>query len=226
MQKKLLVVLVIGIFVFGMAGMANAIPMLVDNFNDGITSGWTVQNGSVIETGGTISGSNLSLITLNGYTGNSIGVDAISNPGIDYIALVLNYNSLSDNLFVKIQDNNSNGLFDRVFFYHGNNGGSSVTGTYYFDLDFEVQSTYFEVTNNGDGTVSAIVGATGDVFGGTLKNIYTGTGIGLGFYGPGEADNFYVETFAPVPEPATMLLFVSGFAVLFGLGIRRKKDEA
>ena len=101
---------------------ARAVPILVDDFNDGSTAGWTTRNGTVSEGGGFMTGTNLSLATMDGQMGSSIGVDAIAGPNPSYVALVLNYSSLIDNLFIKIQDNFLNdGLFDTVFFYHGNN---------------------------------------------------------------------------------------------------------
>jgi len=198
---------------------ANAGVGLVDDFNDGSTDGWTVQNGSIFEMGGLMSGDNSSLALMDGMSGTQIGVDAVMGNNVNYVALVLNYTSLSDNLFIKIQDNNGNGLFDRIFFYHGNNGSDGLIGADFFDFSFEVSSSYFEVTLNGDGTVIAYVEATGDFFGGTLTNAYGGTGIGLGFFGSGAnggADNFYI-----VPGPGALALLALG-----AVGIRRKRKRA
>ena len=165
-----------------------------DDFNDGVFSGWTVQNGSFNESGGLLGGTNQALATLDGGISNKVGVDVVNCTNVNYIACVLNYTSNGNCLFVKIQDNTSNGLFDRLFFYHGNNGSSGVSDGYFVDLAFEVPSTYFEVTDNGDGTVSAYVEATGETFTRTLTNTYTGTGIGIGIYGDTGnclADNYY-----------------------------------
>ncbi|MEQ8211270.1 MAG: hypothetical protein RH917_15695 [Lacipirellulaceae bacterium] len=189
--------------------------LLVDDFNDGSTSGWTIQNGTITESGGVFYGTDESLATLDGVSSSSLGVDAIANPGTDYVALVLNYNSLSDNLFIKIQDNDANGLFDRVFFYTGNNGVAAFIGSSFFDLSSQVGATYFQATDNGDGTATAYVEATGEFFSGTLNSTYTGTGAGIGFYGNGEADNYYLG----IPEPTTCTL---ALAALCLLGCRRR----
>jgi hypothetical protein len=203
--------------VLGVSGFANAGLIVVDDFNDGVISSWTAQSGTFSETGGLFGGSDISLTTLDGATSSSIGVDITGVNGAGYVALVLNYSSLADNLFVKLQDNNGNGLFDTVYFYHGNNGSNAITGFTSFGLGFEVASTFFKVTDNGDGTVSAYVDATGEVFGGSLINTYAGSGVGLGFWQDAQADNFYIET-TSVPEPSTLVIFALG---LMGLASRR-----
>ncbi|HEX5355137.1 MAG TPA: PEP-CTERM sorting domain-containing protein [Aquabacterium sp.] len=191
--------------VFGMN--AQAAMTVADNFNDGTFSGWTTQAGSFSESGGVLTGTTFSLATLDGASATTLGVDAISGAGVSYVALILNYSSLSDNLFVKLQDNTGDGKFDRVFMYRGNNGSSATTGSYYFDLSTEVESSYFEASvNNVTGLVTAKVGATGDVFSGTLSNSYTGTGVGIGFYGNATANNYYVPSAVPEPEALAMLL--------------------
>ena len=193
---------------------------LLDDFNDGNLAGWTALNGSLAETGGQFSGSSNSLATMDGQTGSSVGADVVASGGhsTSYLALVLNYNSLADNLFVKLQDTNSSGLFDTMVLYHGHNSGSpAIVESTFFSLTTEVGATYFEVTDNGNGTLTASVDASGDVFDGTLINAYTGTGVGLGFFGNDAADNFYA-----IPEPST-LAFTA--LALLSLGITRRKRQ-
>lgn len=204
--------------VFGLN--ANAALTVADNFNDGAFNGWTTQAGSLSESGGLLGGSDVSLATLNGGTGTTLGVDAVSGSSISYVALILNYSSPSDLLFVKIQDNTGDGLFDRVFMYRGNNGSPAVSGSYYFDLANPVKSSYFEASvNNTTGLVTATVGATGEVFSGNLLGSYTGTGVGIGFYGSAKADNYYVQA---VPEPESMALLLAGVGVA-GVMARKRK---
>lgn len=200
---------------FGLS--AHAAMTVADNFNDGTFSGWTTQSGSFTETGGVLGGTPVSLATLDGASATTLGVDVESNGGVSYVALILNYSDLNDNLFVKLQDNTSDGLFDRVFMYRGNNGSSAVTGSYYFDLSTQVQSSYFEASvNNVTGLVTAKVGATGDVFFGTLSSSYAGTGVGIGFYGNATANNYYVQSAVPEPEALAMLLAGVGLVGVMG----------
>lgn len=197
---------------------AHAAP--ADTFNDGAFAGWTAQSGSFTEGGGALTGTDMSLATLDGASSATVGVDAIAGTSVSYVALVLNYASTSDNLFVKIQDNTGDGLFDRVFIYHGNNGNAATSGNYYFDLSSQVKSSYFEASVSGS-TVTAKVGATGDAFTATLVDSYSGTGVGLGFYGGAKADNFYT-TASSVPEPEALALLLAGVGVVGALGRKRQ----
>lgn len=76
---------------------------------------------------------------------------AQQGPLLIFVAAVIGSGAGSDNLFCKVQDNNSDGFYDRVFFYRGINGGA-WTGSYYFDLLTPTASGRMKVyvTNNGD----------------------------------------------------------------------------
>ena len=56
-----------------------------------------------------------------------------TGPSLVYVAAVIGPGGFNDTLFCKVQDNNSDGNYDRVFFYMGINGGGWAP-TYYFDL--------------------------------------------------------------------------------------------
>jgi hypothetical protein len=207
----------LGPLVFAVSASATATVQVVDDFNNGVYSGWTTREGTLSESGSVLAGTNYSLATYDSMAGRTIGVDAVGGVSTSYVAAVLNYSSLDDNLFVKIQDNSGNGLFDRVYFYRGNNGDSAVSGLDNVPLTFEVHATYFQVTDNGNGTVTATVSATGDTWTKTLTNTYAGTGGGLGFYGTAQVDNFYLA----VPEPSTLTLLGVAALGLAGWAWRR-----
>lgn len=201
-----------------MVGSAHAALTLADDFNDGSSDNWTVRDGSISESGGTLSGSNMSLATLNGASGNTLGVDAIPGARISYVALVFGFASLSDNLFVKIQDNSGNGLFDRVFAYRGNN--DQIHSYDIFDLAFEIDATLFSATVSGT-SLSAFVEGTGQTFNFTLDGDFGASAVGLGFYGEAKADNFYVGGGNVIPEPGSLALLGLGLA---GLGAWRRRS--
>lgn len=113
--------------------------------------------------------------------------------GLVYVAMMAGFANGSDNVFVKVQDNNSDGWYDRVFFYYGNNGGpwAGYTGSYYYDLATPTVSGTMTLSfdNAGDDAVLTInndaSGAT-EVFvcGGLAVNSgYLGDGAGVGTYG-------------------------------------------
>lgn len=122
-------------------------------------------------------------------------------PAVIYVASVMGLASSTDNIFLKVQDNNSDGLFDRVFFYRGNNGGSWGAPTYYFDLAVPTSSgtmtTYFtgagdvaviEIDNDTSGTVE-VFQASGIVAAG----LALGNGFGIGTYGSAWFDDYEVN---------------------------------
>ena len=63
------------------------------------------------------------LATFNGISGDAACADvSINGAATQYVAIVLDYADVNNNLFIKVQDNLSNGTFNRAFFYHGNSG--------------------------------------------------------------------------------------------------------
>jgi hypothetical protein len=203
-----------------MALAAPAGATILDDFNrpDAPTlgSGWTQQDGSSAIVGNVATGSNMSLATFNGGSGNTVSFDIrYGQSGTQYVAGILGYGT-GDNYFIKIQDNGS-GAFDTFAFYDGNNGGGFISG---------LSSSFTEA--------SVIISYTGTLatlkitpLGGALQTYNydygfapTGTGIGLGFFGTATADNF--GTGGAVPEPASWAMLVTGFG-LAGAAMRRRR---
>ncbi len=175
--------------------------------NPSMGADWTEQNGDIEILGNRGHGlATFSLMSHNGvndaYDTSTMSVKFDMAGTLAYVALVAGYADISNNVFVKIQDNNFDGLYDRVFFYYGNSAGpwSGNTG-YYFDL----------ATATKTGTVSMYFTAAGDVCnldvandtsgatesfscGGLLGSAGgLGTGFGLGTYGDAYFDDFTVN---------------------------------
>lgn len=203
--------------------------VLLDNFNraDGaVGTGWTVQAGSITIQGNTARGTDMSLMTFNGQTGNTISADIYHNgSGTQYGALVLGYAGVSTNLFVKVQDNGSGSNFDSVFFYYGNNGSGFGSGQTMFStplfssgrMSLSLIGTVATLTvdTNFDG-IPDLTFTRNDV---PISSL--GSAIGLGFYGQAAFDNF---TLGVVPEPGVTALLCCGLGVLLvrGRRLRRK----
>ncbi len=81
-----------------------------------------------------------------------------------FVALVAGVGASSDNVFVKVQDNTSDGTFDRVFIYRGING-SPLTSPYFFDL----------VTPTTQGRMTVSFSAGGDTVDIAIDNDFDGT---------------------------------------------------
>ena len=210
------------------AGAASAAPVLIDDFDDGLYSGWTTQAGTADESGGTLGGSNMSLFTRDGLTGSSFTIEAMDAGGVSYAAIVLNYASTADNLFVKIQDNGGADGFDTVFVYSRNNSGSAAS-PYRYDLGTDLMNATLGVTDNGDGTIDiAVLEASFAISVTTLTNpVGSGAGVGLGFYGGGRIDAFYAGTIdaVAVPVPASIPMLAVGLGMLGALRRRAVRPE-
>lgn len=137
----------------------------------------------------------------------SLDFFAALNPQIQYVALSMGVGASTDNIFVKIQDNNSDGRFDRVFFYRGTNG-SPWAPTYFFDITAPTVSGRMtcHFTNGGDTVVAEIDidfdGNPEDVFSvsGILgANMTLGTAYGVGAFNQPFFDNWNVGGSTPPP---------------------------
>lgn len=182
-----------------------------DDFNRAdsgdLGSNWTLHAGAIGIFGNQAqSQANLSMSSLNGvddsYANSTVSAKVDNGgAGLAYIAMVAGFADTSNNVFVKLQDNNSDSLMDRVFFYYGNNGGSWGSSTYYYDLavptatatvtlsfDMGGDRAVFTIDNDTSGNTEVFYGDNLLASAGGL-----GTGFGIGTYGIALADDYTVN---------------------------------
>lgn len=212
-------------------GATAAHAAVIDNFNraDAVTIGpnYTVQNGSFRISGNRAITTNfVSLATYNGSSSNTVGVDAGLrgfDPG-SYVALTLGYGS-ANSYFIKIQDNDGDGFFDRYGFDTGNN---DLNGPFQ-SLGFGFQSASIDVSVSGTVATLNILANNGS----TLSYSYNygfapGSNlVGFGLNRLGTADNLRFDAQAPagVPEPAAWALLIGGFGMA-GTATRARRRAA
>ncbi|MCH2100521.1 MAG: hypothetical protein MK209_01155 [Planctomycetes bacterium] len=207
---------------------------------------WTTVAGAIGITNNRAQGIvNLSMATINGVDDDyaSSTMSAVvdnGNAGLSYVALVAGYADTANNVFVKLQDNNSDSLMDRVFFYYGNNGGTWGASVYYYDLATPTPTATIHLSfdSNGDRAVFTVEndssGQTEVFYGDNLLGVAAnlGTGFGLGTYGIGSADDYTVNDGAAqmrldaTGKPRTSMTFTatgatpgSGIAMIYAFGM-------
>ncbi|MFZ0533728.1 MAG: hypothetical protein WAM09_11155 [Anaerolineales bacterium] len=179
-----------------------AIPAIQERFNrqDGpLGSNWLIRNGSIsIRNNTASSATNVSnLATYNGLGSNSVEGDvSLTLPhSLQYSGFVLNYGPGVNNIFVKIQDNNADGMFDSAACYTGNNNSGALFGLGFFTLAPSPFATaHMQVTVDENRTVKLILTR---IDGGSGSQIYTctgappaeGYGVGIASFGGGIIDN-------------------------------------
>ncbi len=149
---------------------------------------------------------NLSMMThtsaSDAYSTSTMTAKFDTAGGLVYVTMVAGYNDISNNVFVKVQDNTSNGDYDRVFFYYGNNGGPWAGNTgYYFDLATPTISGTMTLSFSGGGDVAVLeidndTSGVTETFtcGGLLGSAGgLGNGFGIGTYGGCYFDDWSVN---------------------------------
>lgn len=138
-------------------------------------------------------------------TTQSIDFFAAPFAQVMFVALVAGVGASSDNIFVKVQDNTSDGTFDRVFIYRGING-SALTSPYFFDLltpTTEGRMTVsfssggdtvdIAIDNDFDGTPEQVISASGILAAG----MSLGTNFGVSCFNQPRFDNWQVGDAQP-----------------------------
>lgn len=140
--------------------------------------------------------------TFRARTAEQACADVKAGPAFTSAALIVGQRD-SNNLYVKVEDSNGNGDFDRVSFRRGRDEAPFATGgagsnvplvpfaTGRIAVSLINQNATFEVDRTGDGVADESVTASGDVTG-------FGSAIGIGVNGTAEIDNFATGTLTPV----------------------------
>ncbi|MFO0887513.1 MAG: PEP-CTERM sorting domain-containing protein [Isosphaeraceae bacterium] len=225
------------------AGSARGDFTLLDDFNrpNSPTLGpnWTQQSGLIgVVNLGAVSQTGLQsdLATFDGRTAWAITMDvgpqATVETGGSYLAAVLGYKDLANNLFIKVQYSGLSGpgVFNSIAFGFGDNGSNNAawSGATFAFLPAARQFTSARITAALVGTAALLLIDTD--FDGVADQVYTaydvpvarlGTGIGIGTFGNAQIRRFGIDVVS-VPEPASIVLMAIAGLALAGVGVRRQ----
>jgi hypothetical protein len=220
--------LVFSAILFATTGQAAMV--VLDNFNrpDGpLLGNWTVQSGAFNIVNNGVQGGGTALATYNGITSNILEADVqATNANLQYVALVLGYAGLNNNLFIKVQSQNGAPAFDHGACYSGNNGaGGPSFGLGFFSLTQPFTTAHMRAEYNPGGNSVTITFSNIDGGSGTQQYVCNGapatggTGIGIGAYdlAQGRLDNFAADIVPQTPIIPAPTMTEWGMAILIVL---------
>ncbi|HFQ80608.1 MAG TPA: PEP-CTERM sorting domain-containing protein [Desulfobacterales bacterium] len=227
MKKKLLVGLVTGLFVVGIVGTASA--TMIEDFESGsFGAGWVTVGG-------------FGSVSTSAAHDGSYGV---TDPEWTYYTGADGQVSEGDSISAWFKA--GTGRFYLGFDADGSGGDSFVSAPNTSDIRFQENPGYGFIELNtssqswnignwyfaevllgpGNTAIGNLYGSDGTTLLNTVSHTFSdgfGGGVAIRSFGGFNIDTISVNSAAPVPEPATMLLFGIGIAGLAGSRIRRKK---
>jgi len=181
-------------------GTGESVRAVLDDFNrpDGpIGPNWTVHNGAcnVVSNAATCTNSGRATFNSASGTGDQAEMDVeVISTDLDFQALLLNYGAGTNNLFIKVQNQDGDMQFEYAACYTGNNGAGFGPG--FFPLSSPFTSAHMAVSRVGDDVTISFTNIDG---GAQPPQTYVcsgappreGTGIGIaGYVGLDRVDNF------------------------------------
>lgn len=175
-----------------------------DNFNRAngpLGFAWTVRDGSYsIVNQKAVGTADYARATLNDIVGSRIEADISLSPmgATQFSALMLDYGAGTNNLFIKVQDNNGGGSFNTAGCYLGNNGDGGSFGLDFFDLSEAFTTAHMVVSVDNSRVVTLVFT---NIDGGSGTQAYVcgvaptaeGPFVGIGSYQGGLIDNVRVN---------------------------------
>lgn len=202
MRRFALIAALVGAAFAVAPGVASAFScgVSLDGFNRpnsaDLGSNWALQNSSIgiNNLAATNGAATTALATFNPRGANEACVDIASGgANLQYVGIVLRYASLAENVFIKVQDNNSDGTFDRAFYYRGNNGSTDTLKTFDDVTPFSQGRIHvwskgtkarLDIDTDFDNHAEQSFAVTG------ITTAGLGNGIGLAIYNGAIADNY------------------------------------